>query len=123
PSVAAGSPARAANHDRRASAGVEAPEPQPEASSPLGGSGVHRSSAFELSGDAQRAAPRLLFFQMPPDELNPRVTARKLPPRIARNRLEQAARDVTDRASLQQPIAAHLAARRIALDALATAHQ
>ena len=64
-----------------------------------------------------------LPFQMPPDELNPRVTARKLPPRIARNRLEQASRDATDRARLQQPIAVHLLARRIALDALATAHQ
>lgn len=62
-------------------------------------------------------------FQMLPDELNPRVTARKLPPRIARNRLEQGTRDAADRARLQQPIAAHVTARRIALDALATAHQ
>lgn len=60
---------------------------------------------------------------MPPDELNPRVTLRKLPPRIARNRLEQAARDAADRARLEQPIAAHIMARRIALDALASAHQ
>jgi hypothetical protein len=60
---------------------------------------------------------------MPPDELNPRVTARKLPPRIARNRLEQAARDAADRARLGQPIAARIVARRIALDALATARQ
>jgi hypothetical protein len=57
------------------------------------------------------------------DELNPRVTMRKLPPRIARNRLEQAARDAADRARLEQPIAAHVMARRIALDALASAHQ
>jgi hypothetical protein len=60
---------------------------------------------------------------MPGSELNPRVTARKLPPRIARNRLEQAARDAADQPRLEQPIAAHVAARRIALDALATAHQ
>jgi hypothetical protein len=58
-----------------------------------------------------------------PDELNPRVAARKLPARIARNRLEQAGRDAADRARFEQPIAAHLAARRIALDALAAAHQ
>jgi hypothetical protein len=60
---------------------------------------------------------------MPPDELNPRVTMRNLPPRIARNRLEQAGRDAADRARLEQPIAAHVTARRIALDALADAHQ
>jgi hypothetical protein len=60
---------------------------------------------------------------MPSDELNPRVTARTLPPWIARNRLDQAALDIADRARLQPPIAAHVAARRMALDALATAHQ
>jgi hypothetical protein len=60
---------------------------------------------------------------MPAEELNPRVTARKLPPQIARNRLEQAARDAADCARLQQPISAHVMARRIALDMLATAHQ
>jgi hypothetical protein len=60
---------------------------------------------------------------MLPDELNPRVTARKLPPRIARNRLQQAAQDEADRTRYEQAIAAHLQARRIALDALANAHQ
>jgi hypothetical protein len=60
---------------------------------------------------------------MPGSELNPRVTARNLPPRITRNRLEQAARDAADQPRLEQPIAAHVAERRIALDALATAHQ
>ncbi len=60
---------------------------------------------------------------MPPDELNPRVTARKLPPRIARNRVEQAARDAADGARVRQPIAAHVAARRIALDLLTSTHQ
>jgi hypothetical protein len=60
---------------------------------------------------------------MSPDELNPRVTTRKLPPRIARNRVEQAARDAADRARLEQPIAAHLTARRLALDALTESHQ
>jgi hypothetical protein len=60
---------------------------------------------------------------MPPDQLNPSVMARNLPPRIARNRDEQAARDAADRPRLEQPIAAHLTARRLALDALAHAHQ
>jgi hypothetical protein len=57
------------------------------------------------------------------DELNPRVTVRQLPPRIARNRLEQSAKDTADRARYEQPIAAHLQARRIALDMLEDAHQ
>jgi hypothetical protein len=53
----------------------------------------------------------------------PHVTARKLPPRIARNRVEQAARDAADGARLRQPISAHVAARRIALDLLTSTHQ
>jgi len=62
-------------------------------------------------------------FQMPPDELNPCVAARKLSPRIARNRLEQSARNAADGAHLEQPIAAHVMARRIALDMLVATHQ
>lgn len=57
------------------------------------------------------------------DELNPRVTVRELPRRIAQNRLDQAARDAADRSRYEQLIAGHVQARRIALDMLADAHQ
>jgi hypothetical protein len=60
---------------------------------------------------------------MPADDLSPRVTARRLPPRIARNRHLQAASDAAVRERFEQAIAAHVAARRTALDALANAHQ
>ena len=56
-------------------------------------------------------------------DLSPRVTARNLPPRITRNRLTQAATNAADRERFEQPIAAHLTARRMALDALAEAHR
>ncbi len=88
---------------------------------------VGRSNRPGRAGDflALHQGSHRLFaaFSVPPDQLNPRVTARRLPQRIARNRVEQAARDAADRARLERPIAAHLTARRLALDALAHAHQ
>ena len=60
---------------------------------------------------------------MPDDDLSPRVSARELPPNIRRNRAVQAATDAADRKRLEQAIAAHVTARRMALDTLAGAHQ
>ena len=60
---------------------------------------------------------------MPFDDLSPRVTVRDLPPRIARNRQLQASTNAVDRARFEPAIAAHLTARRMALDTLADAHQ
>jgi hypothetical protein len=60
---------------------------------------------------------------MPIDDLSPPVTARRLPPRIVRNRSLQAGRDGADRERFEHVIDAHAAARRKALDALADWHQ